>query len=171
MLAEGIGLSGIVSILFTGIVSSTLTMLPWILFDSENASIYLPSSSSVTKFNLLDWLLKNFTSRLWRDTHSQTYQKILSVLQPAFSIFFHHWQKLLCKPNYSLACICKQLEMKSWLCFYAGSYIWDLILQWNAKAGLMLDSYFSQLYPSIGLNHQNLYSTHYMKYVYILLFP
>jgi hypothetical protein len=61
--------------------------------------------------------------------------------------------------------------MKSWLCFYAGSYIWDLILQWNAKAGLMLDSYFSQLYPSIGLNHQNLYSTHYMKYVYILLFP
>ena len=42
----------------------------------------------------------------------------------------------------------------SWLCFYAGSYTWDLILQWNAKAGHMLDSYFSQLYPSIGLNHQ-----------------
>ena len=42
----------------------------------------------------------------------------------------------------------------SWLCFYAGSYTWDLILQWNAKAGHMLDSYFSPLYPSIGLNHQ-----------------
>nr|CAB3453747.1 unnamed protein product [Digitaria exilis] len=32
---------------------------------------------------------------------------------------------------------------------FTGSYTWGSILQWNAKAGHMLDSYFSQLYPSI----------------------
>ncbi|GJN03895.1 hypothetical protein PR202_ga21390 [Eleusine coracana subsp. coracana] len=42
-------------------------------------------------------------------------------------------------------------------------FIWDLILRWNVKAGHTLDSYFSQLYPSLCLGAKLHYALYFIN--------
>lgn len=80
MLAEGLGLSGIVSILFTGIVSGygfhKILWSPIICW------------SGVTEM---------FCYRSWSVIHTQICQKTLNNLHVHFSIWYHRWQRHLCK--------------------------------------------------------------------------
>lgn len=85
MLAEGLGLSGIVSILFTGVVSFHLHFL-FFLFPPHHFLFLL---------NVLSTYGLSF--RLWSAIRTRIYQKVHSDLCRRFFIWYHLWLKLLCK--------------------------------------------------------------------------